>query len=124
MDYNKRHQNAPEAQRKLAGGEASLRAQPPESIVQRDPPRQGRWNLDGRLIPSPLPGRERLLFRSGGSARGFASPPANFRGASGTDAVEVCCLSRSLLNQNPRLTREDELHWESGYGAILRRCYM
>ena len=57
MDYNQRPRNAPEAQRKLAGGEASPRARTTGPEKKTIPPRQGRGNPASIKVPSPLPGR-------------------------------------------------------------------
>ena len=57
MDYNKRPRNAPEAQRKLAGGEASPRARTTGPEKKTIPPRQGRGKQASIKVPSPLPGR-------------------------------------------------------------------
>ena len=75
--------SVPEAPRKLAGGEASPRAGTTGTRQQIGCVPEG--TLGGRAMRSAAPsGAGLFLFeKSGGCARGLASPPANFRSASG-----------------------------------------
>ena len=71
MDYSKSLLVAPEALRKLAGGEASLRARTTGMQNEASPPRQGRRNSERwHVIPAPLaPGCVPFRFGSGGGAQ-------------------------------------------------------